>query len=480
MDASSRASDVPAPCTPTGLATTGELVSIGGAVADIRFPASVSLPALGTVVRATNVRGEPVIMEVVAHKSSRVARVIGLEDMEGLALGMPVVATSAPLQMPVGEGVRGRILDGLGRPLDGHPAPEGPRNPVIHGSIPLVQRLPAVDVFETGLKLIDLLSPLPRGGNTGLFGGAGVGKTVLMMELMHNTVHHHRGATVFAGVGERSREARELWIEMGQSNVLDSSVLVFGQMGEAPGLRFRTAFAALTVAEWFRDVARQDVLLFIDNVYRFVQAGNEVSGMLGRAPSRVGYQPTLATEVAALEERIASTPHAAITSLQAVYVPADDTTDPAVAELFNHLDASIVLSREAASEGLYPAIDPLRSRSDLLRPDVVGERHAAVARACRRALAKYEELRDIIALMGMDELSTVDRLAVKRARRLRRFLTQPMSVTESFTGIPGQYVSTLDTLAGCEAILAGQCDEMPESALYMGGRLEDLRSRARA
>ncbi len=450
-----------------------ELVAIGGPVVEVRFDISEGreLPPIGAALMAENVRGDAVTMEIVGHAASDRVRAIALADTDGLALGSTVSANVGGLQMPVGEHLRGRVLDMRGNPLDGKPRPEGPTWPIVRRSRSLVERVPVRGVFETGLKIIDVLCPLPRGGNTGLFGGAGVGKTVLMMELMHNTVHHHRGATVFAGIGERSREARELWLDMQGSGVLDSSVLVYGQMGETPGIRFRTALAALTVAEWFRDEGRQDVLLFMDNVFRFVQAGNEVSGMLGRPPSRVGYQPTMAAEVAELEERIASTRQAAITSLQAIYVPADDITDPAVSELFKHLDASLVLSREAASEGLYPAVDPLRSSSTLLVPEVVGPRHARLAAQARKLLAKYEELRDIIALMGLDELSPTDRKAVIRARRLRRFLTQPMAVTESFTGQPGVYVSTADALDGCEAIMAGACDHMPEPTLYMRGRL---------
>ena len=452
-----------------------ELVAVGGPVVEVRFEGGSprDLPPIGAALTTHNVRGDSVVFEVVGHTASDLVRAVALADTDGLALGSPVSALSEGLQMPVGDGIRGRILDMRGEPLDGKPRPRGPTWPIVRASRPLVERLPARSVFETGLKIIDVLAPLPRGGNTGLFGGAGVGKTVLMMELMHNTVHHHRGATVFAGIGERSREARELWLDMESSGVLQSSVLVYGQMGETPGVRFRTALAALTVSEWFRDEGRQDVLLFMDNVFRFVQAGNEVSGMLGRPPSRVGYQPTLAAEVAELEERIASTPGAAITSVQAIYVPADDITDPAVSELFKHLDASLVLSREAAAEGLYPAVDPLRSSSNLLVPEVVGPRHARIAAQVRQLLAKYEELRDIIALMGLDELSPSDRKAVVRARRLRRFLTQPMSVTETFTGQPGVHVPTADALDGCEAIMAGRCDELPESALYMVGRLPE-------
>lgn len=454
---------------------SGHLVAVSGPVVDVQFAAAAgaTLPDVGAALRVANARGERVVLEVVSHPAVDRVRALALADTAGLSVGSTVTPAGA-LAVPVGDEVRGRIIDALGRPLDGRPAPTGPTAPLAAPSQALASRVVASEIWPTGLKVVDLLAPLPRGGNTGLFGGAGVGKTVLMIELMRGAIQHHRGTTVFAGVGERSREARELWLEMQQGGVLDDAVLVLGQMGETPGVRSRTALAALSVAEWFRDVARHDVLLLMDNVFRFVQAGNEISGMLGRPPSRVGYQPTLASEVAALQERIASAAHASITSIQAVYIPADDITDPAVAELFEHLDAFLVLSREAAAEGLYPAVDPLRSSSSLLRPEVVGERHATVAAECRRLLAKYEELRDIIALMGMDELSVADRTAVIRARRLRRFMTQPMSVTEAFTGIAGAYVSLEDTLGGCEAILAGRCDDVPESALYMGGRLEDL------
>ena len=453
------------------------LSSVIGSVIEARTSEGDStreLPAIGELMQARNVRGEVVEFEVVAHVARDRVRAIAFDDTRGLEVGAPVIGMGRPLDVPVGDQVRGRLLDLRGRALDGGPELGEPRWPLLRPARPLAERIPARSIFTTGLKVVDLLAPLPRGGNTGLFGGAGVGKTVLMMELMHDTVHHHHGTTVFAGIGERSREARELWLEMAESGVLPNTVLVFGQMGETPGVRFRTAAAALTIAEYFRDEARQDVLVFMDNVFRFVQAGNEVSGMLGRPPSRVGYQPTLAAEVAELEERISSSPHASITSIQAIYVPADDISDPAVAELFNHLDASLVLSREAAAEGLYPAVDPLRSNSSLLVPEIVGERHARVAAEARRVLAKYEELRDIIALMGMDELAPSDRAAVLRARRLRRFLTQPFTVTEAFTGKPGVFVELDETLRGVEAILAGECDQVPEADLYMGGSLEQL------
>ncbi|PRP92586.1 ATP synthase subunit beta [Enhygromyxa salina] len=459
----------------------GALHSINGPVVEARFLVDrpETLPKIGELIHARNTRGQRVAFEVVSHVAADSVRAIALADTRGLEVGERTIATGGPLEVPVGEQLRGRILDVFGRPLDGGAALAEPRWPIHRRAPSLTERVPAHAVFETGLKIVDLLAPVPRGASTGLFGGAGVGKTVLMMELMHNTVHRHHGATLFAGIGERSREARELWLEMAESGVLDSSTVVLGQMGETPGVRFRTAAAALTMAEWFRDEARRDVLVFMDNVFRFVQAGNEVSGMLGRPPSRVGYQPTLAAEVAALQERISSSVDAAITSIQAVYVPADDITDPAVAELFTHLDAFLVLSREAAAEGLYPAVDPLESSSSLLTSAIVGERHARIAAEARRVLAKYEELRDIIALMGMDELTPRDREAVLRARRLRRFLTQPFAVTEAYTGKPGVYVELEQTLAGVEAILAGECDDLAEAALYMGGSLDALLRRGR-
>lgn len=456
----------------------GVVSAADGAVVEVTFPRDARLPSLGEALEV----GTPALMlEIAAHLGPERVRAVAFGDTRGVALGATVRATGSSLQVPVGEALRGRIVDVLGRPLDGRPplASDGPRRPILRPAPPLLAQRPARTVFETGLKVLDLLAPLPRGGNTGLFGGAGVGKTVLMMELMQNTVRHHRGTSVFAGIGERSREARELWDEMSAAGVLDHVVLVLGQMGETSGIRYRTGHAALTIAEWFRDDAGQDVLLFIDNVFRFVQAGNEVSGLLGRHPSRVGYQPTLAADIAELEERIASTGRAAITSVQAIYVPADDVTDPAVAELFNHLDAFLVLSREAAAEGLYPAVDPLRSASTLLTPDVVGERHARVAAEARRVLSRYEALRDVIALVGTDELSPEDQRAVTRARRLRRFLTQPFTVTESFTGRPGAFVAREATIAGAEAVLEGATDDLPEQALYMGGTLDDLLRRHR-
>ncbi len=460
----------------------GRVIALDGPVVEVEFADAATradghrtrLPAIGHVLTLSRPGGHKLLAEVVLHSSEARVRAIALGDTRGLAHGDRVTATGHTLEVPVGHQVRGRVLDMFGEPLDAREPLEGERRSIFAPSRALIERRPADKIYVTGLKIVDLLAPIPRGGNTGLFGGAGVGKTVLMMELMHNTVQEHRGVSVFAGIGERSREGRELWLDMEQGGVLPDVVLVFGQMGETPGVRFRTGHTALTMAEWFRDDAAMDVLLFMDNVYRFVQAGNEVSGVFGRPPSRVGYQPTLASEIAELEERIASTERAAITSVQAVYVPADDVTDPAVAELFNHLDAVLVLSREAASEGLYPAVDPLRSSSDLLEASVVGERHARVAGEVRRVLAKYEELRDIIALMGTDELSVEDQAAMARARRLRRFLTQPFSVTEQFTGRPGVFVRLEETLDACEAVLRGELDDLPEEAFYMVGALDDV------
>ncbi|MEZ6186816.1 MAG: F0F1 ATP synthase subunit beta [Planctomycetota bacterium] len=450
----------------------GALVAVDGPVVEVAF--EDRLPAIGDALETDS----GLVLEVVQHRDPTRVRALAFGDTRGLALGEAVTASGAPLRVPVGDQVRGRVLDLLARPLDGGPPFAEPRWPILRGSPELPDRRPGRAIFETGLKAIDLLAPLPQGGNTGLFGGAGVGKTVLMMELMQNTVRHHHGVSVFAGVGERSREARELWREMDDAGVLSHVVLVYGQMGETPGVRYRTPLAAVTMAEWFRDEVGQDVLLFVDNVFRFVQAGNEVSGTIGRPPSRIGYQPTLAAEVAQLQERITSTGRASITSVQAVYVPADDVTDPAVAEVFQHLDSFVVLSREAAAEGLYPAVDPLHSSSTLLRPDVVGQRHAELAGETRRVLARYEELRDIIALVGVEELAVEDRRVVHRARRLRRFLTQPLGVTQAFTGLEGAFLRLEETLDGCEEILRGRLDDLPEQAFYMQATIEDVRRAA--
>jgi len=445
----------------------GEIVAIRGGVLDIRFRGRV--PPIHERLQAGDLP-----LEVAAIVGEGVVRGIALGSVHGLGLGMPVTATGQGIDTPVGDAVRGRMLDMFGRPIDGGgPVETTARAPIHRSAPPLHDRVVQAQVFETGIKAIDLLCPIERGGKTGLFGGAGVGKTVLITELIQNTVSRHQGVSLFCGIGERSREAEELYREMREAGVLDKTVLLFGQMNEPPGVRFLVANTALSIAEHFRDEQRQDVLLLIDNIFRFVQAGSEVSGLLGRMPSRVGYQPTLATELAELEERIASTHDGAITSIQAVYVPADDFTDPAAAHIFSHLSASVVLSRKRASEGLYPAIDPLTSTSVMLTPAVVGQRHYDIARNVRRTLAEYDDLRDIIAMLGLEELSAADRATVARARRLERFLTQPFFSTEAFTGTKGQLVPIADTLDGCEALLNETRFDLPESAYYMIGALDE-------
>jgi F-type H+/Na+-transporting ATPase subunit beta len=448
--------------------TDGRIAAIRGGVVDVAFSGHV--PKIHDLLFAGDVA-----LEVSALIGKGLVRAIAMAPVRGLGLGMTVRATGGPIMVPVGEAVLGRMLDVFGAPIDGRAAPEAVARRSIHQAPPkLRDRVLQSEILETGIKAIDLLSPIERGGKTGLFGGAGVGKTVLITELINNTVQHHKGVSLFCGIGERSREAEELYREMGEAGVRDNTVMLFGQMNEAPGVRFLVGNTALTMAEYFRDDKGQDVLLLIDNIFRFVQAGSEVSGLMGRMPSRVGYQPTLATELAALEERIASTSRGAITSIQAVYVPADDFTDPAAAHIFSHLSASVVLSRKRASEGLYPAVDPLASASVMLTPSVVGQRHYDIARGVRRTLAEYEELRDIIAMLGLEELSSADRATVARARRLERFLTQPFFTTESFAGTPGKLVPIADTLDGCEAILAQTKFDQPESAYYMIGGLNEL------
>jgi F-type H+-transporting ATPase subunit beta len=457
---------------------TGRVTQIRGSVVDAAFPAG-ALPALDEAIVVDRSDGAELVVEIAQHLDERTVRGIAMERTDGLVLGAPASATGAPMAMPVGEAVLGRVLDVLGRPLDQKPAPAARVTwPIHRPAPPLAQQKPAEELYETGVKAIDLLAPLVRGGKAGMFGGAGVGKTVLIMELIHTTVRHHAGVSVFAGIGERSREGQELWREMQASGVFDRSVLVFGQMSEPPGARFRVGLSALTIAEYFRDEAQQDVLLFIDNVFRFVQAGMEVSGLLGRMPSRVGYQPTLATEVGELQERICSTDQGAITSVQAVYVPADDFTDPACAHTFPHLDSSVVLSRRMAAEGLYPAIDPLESTSKLLSPDLVGEAHCRAAEEVRRVIAQYEDLKDIISMLGMEELSAEDRRTVERARRLQRFLTQPFFVTERFTGHAGVSVPLAEALRGVQAILAGDLDDLPEDAFLLAGTIDDVKKAA--
>lgn len=450
----------------------GTVVAIRGGVVDIDFAGNA--PRINALVHAGGVA-----MEVASLVGDGVVRCIALGPVRGLGLGVPASASGAGIEVPVGEAVLGRMLNVFGAPIDGLPSPAAVAHRPIHQPPPpLSERVLRAELLETGIKAIDLLSPIERGGKTGLFGGAGVGKTVLLSELIHNTVERHRGVSLFCGIGERSREAEELWREMGEAGVRDKMVMLFGQMNEAPGVRFLVGNSALTMAEYFRDDRGQDVLLLIDNIFRFVQAGSEVSGLLGRMPSRVGYQPTLATELAALQERISSTRKGSITSIQAVYVPADDFTDPAAAHIFSHLSASVVLSRKRASEGLYPAVDPLASSSVVLTPAVVGQRHYDIARAVRRTLAEYEELRDIIAMLGIEELSAHDRAVVARARRLERFLTQPFFTVTASAGTTGRLVPIAETLDGCETILEQTGFDLPESAYYMIGGLSDLKGAA--
>ena len=456
----------------------GQVVAVHGSVVDVRFPAD-ALPAINEALAIEWDRGRPLIAETQQHLSPTLARAVALESTAGLPRGVLVRATGAPLRAPVGEPVLGRLLNALGEPADRGPAlPADIERRPIHAPAPGIDRLVgSLEIFHTGIKVIDLLAPLVKGGKAAMFGGAGVGKTVLIMELIRTTVERHAGISVFAGIGERSREGHELLLELGQSGVLKRTALVFGQMNEPPGARWRTGLTALAIAEHFRDAAHENVLFLIDNVYRLVQAGGEISGLLGRLPSRVGYQPTLASEIAELEERIASVAGAAITSIQAVYVPADDFTDPAVAEIFSHLDSSIVLSRDMASEGMYPAVDPLASTSSLLDPRLVGEAHYRTAQDVRKTIAHYRELQEIIALLGIEELSAGDRRTVKRARHLLRFLTQPFQVTVAFTGKSGRSVELQATLAGCRAILDGVADDWAESSLYMVGDLDEAREK---
>ncbi len=450
----------------------GTLVSIKGGIVDARFPAR--LPMLNNRLVTGYDGGVP--LETISHLSDVTVRCIAMQSTEGLARGDVVIDTGGPLTVPVGERLLGRMINVFGEPIDGKDALSGASWQSIHRPpVPLAQRRVTSEVFETGIKIIDLLAPLEQGGTAGLFGGAGVGKTVIITELIHNMVGRYGGASVFCGIGERCREAEELYRTMSETGVLDKAVLVFGQMNEPPGVRFRVGHAALTIAENLRDQSRQDVLVLVDNIFRFIQAGAEVSGLMGQLPSRVGYQPTLASELAELEERICNTAMGSMTSIQAVYVPADDFTDPAASHTFAHLSASVVLSRKRAGQGFYPAIDPLASRSKMLNPAWVGERHYQIAREVRKTLAEYEELQDIIAMLGLEELSENDRRTVNRARRLERFLTQPFFTTEHFTGRPGALVGLDDTLKGCERILDDAFAEWPERALYMIGRIDEAK-----
>ena len=423
--------------------------------------------------------GKTCVMEVASHVGADTVRCIMLGPCEGLSRGAKVVATGDVIKVPVGECTLGRMFNVLGDPIDGKPAPQSEEKWGIYRPAPdFEQQSPVAEVLETGIKVIDLMEPYAKGGKIGLFGGAGVGKTVLIQELIHNVAMEHGGYSIFTGVGERSREGNDLWREMQASGVSDKTALVFGQMNEAPGVRMRVALTGLTMAEYFRDARNKDVLLFIDNIFRFVQAGSEVSTLLGRMPSAVGYQPTLANEMGELQERIASTRNGSVTSVQAVYVPADDLTDPAPATVFAHLDATTVLSRKIAEQGIYPAVDPLESTSRVLEAEIVGKEHYETARRVQETLQKYSELQDIISILGMDELSEADKLTVYRARKVQRFLSQPFHVAEKFTGVKGVYVPVAETVKGFKAILDGEMDEYPEAAFYNVGTLDDVRAKA--
>jgi F-type H+-transporting ATPase subunit beta len=456
---------------------TGKIVQVSGPVVDVLFETG----ALPKIKEALEVQGTPqrCVMEVAQHMGERVVRCIMLSPSEGLCRDMEVTATGSSICVPVGAPALGRLFNVLGDPIDGKGPVETQERWSIHRAPPSFEdQSPVVEMLETGIKVIDLLAPYAKGGKVGLFGGAGVGKTVLIQELIHNVATEHGGYSIFTGVGERSREGNDLWTEMGASGVLSKTALVFGQMNEAPGVRMRVAETGLTMAEYFRDREHKDVLLFIDNIFRFVQAGSEVSALLGRMPSAVGYQPTLATEMGELQERIASTRNGSVTSVQAVYVPADDLTDPAPAITFAHLDATTVLSRKIVEKGIYPAVDPLESTSRILEPEIVGYEHYNVARQVQEMLQKYRELQDIIAILGMEELSEEDKLTVYRARKIERFLSQPFSVAEQFTGVPGSYVPIQETIRGFKAIISGQMDSFPEAAFFNVGTIDEVAEKA--
>ena len=456
----------------------GKVVQIIGAVVDVRFDKD-SLPRLLNAIEIDN-HGVKLTIEVAQHVGDDVVRCIAMSSTDGLVRGMDAIDTGHPITVPVGRQTLGRIFNLLGEPVDEKPAPDTTERWAIHRDAPSYEeQTGSNEVLETGIKVIDLICPYLKGGKIGLFGGAGVGKTVLIQELINNVANQHGGISVFTGVGERTREGNDLYNEMTESGVIDKTVLVYGQMNEPPGARMRVALSGLTMAEYFRDKENQDVLLFIDNIFRFTQAGSEVSALLGRMPSAVGYQPTLATEMGALQERITSTNKGSITSVQAVYVPADDLTDPAPATTFAHLDATTVLSRSISSLGIYPAVDPLESTSRILSPDVVGQEHYQVARQVQNILQRYTELQDIIAIMGMDELSDEDKLTVSRARKIQRFLSQPFSVAEQFTGMKGKYVPIIDIIRGFKEIIEGKHDDLPESAFLFAGTIEDVIEKAK-
>ena len=444
-----------------------------GPVVDVQFP-SGKLPDIYNAIEV-KLEDKKIVMEAVQHIGDNSVRCISLFSTDGLSRGCPAVDTGAPIKMPVGEATLGRMFNVVGEPIDGKGAVNAEEYMPIHRQAPAFTDIaPSTEILETGIMVVDLLAPYSKGGKIGLFGGAGVGKTVLIMELIRNVAYEHGGYSVFAGVGERSREGNDLWHEMTESGVINKTALVFGQMNEPPGARLRVPLSGLTIAENFRDESGQDVLLFIDNIFRFTQAGSEVSALLGRMPSAVGYQPTLATEMGSLQERITSTRNGSVTSVQAIYVPADDLTDPAPATAFAHLDATTVLSRSISELGIYPAVDPLESTSRILDPNILGKEHYETARAVQAVLQKYKELQDIIAVLGMDELSVEDKATVSRARRIQRFLSQPFHVAENFTGVKGAYVKMEDTIRGFQAILGGECDDLPEQAFLMCGTIDEV------
>jgi len=463
----------------------GKITQIIGVVVDVAFDEG-ELPSISNalkIIKEDNGNGSDarneIIVEVAQHLGENTVRCVAMEPTEGLVRGMQVIDLGAPISVPVGKEVLGRVLNVIGEPVDKlGPVSTSERWPIHRDAPSLTDQSTNIEVLETGIKVIDLLEPYMKGGKTGLFGGAGVGKTVIIMELVRNIAMEHGGVSVFAGVGERTREGNDLWHEFKESGVIDKAALIYGQMTEPPGARLRVGLTGLTVAEYFRDVEGQDVLLFIDNIFRFTQAGSEVSALLGRMPSAVGYQPTLATEMGTLQERITSTRKGSITSVQAIYVPADDLTDPAPATAFAHLDATTVLSRQIAELGIYPAVDPLDSTSRILDPRVVGEEHYAVARSVQRILQRYKDLQDIIAILGMEELSEDDKVTVARARKIQRFLSQPFFVAETFTGTPGRYVPLAETIAAFKEIIAGNMDHLPEQAFYMVGNLQEASEKA--
>ena len=461
------------------ITSEGLITKIIGPVIDVEFP-SGDLPSIYTALDIYNDNGEKIVAEVQQMLGSNKVRTVAMSSTDGLRRGMKVINTGEPIKIPVGKAVLGRILNVVGDPVDNMGPVETDTYLPIHRESPkLTDQNTDIEILETGIKAIDLLQPYQKGGKVGLFGGAGVGKTVLIQELIHNIAMAHDGVSVFGGVGERTREGNDLWNEFKQSGVLDNVGLVYGQMNEPPGARMRVGLSALTAAEYFRDYSKQDVLLFIDNIFRFTQAGSEVSALLGRVPSAVGYQPTLATEMGELQERITSTKDGSITSVQAIYVPADDLTDPAPATTFSHLDASTVLSRNIASLGIYPAVDPLESSSRALDPHIIGEEHYNVTRKVLEILQKYKELQDIIAILGMDELSEADKETVNRARKIQRFLSQPFFVAEQFSGIKGKYVKIEDTIRGFKEIIEGKHDDLPEQAFYMVGTIEEAVQKAK-